>query len=178
MGSAANRPSFNYVSMRWALIPVVAAHNFEEWLTFPLFGNVPQTAAARLGLPFEPPSWTATQIALVLVTVLPAFVVIWASFGRQRLIKDMLVCGIAGIFFANIFIPHLPLSIAIGGYSPGVVTAIVINLPFCLFLWRCAVRESILSARHIVIAGSLGLFALVPSIVIAYAVSNIVLSVL
>lgn len=178
MGRAAKHPGFNYVRMRWALIPVVAAHNFEEWLTFPLFGNVSQTVAARLGLSFEPPSWAATQIALVLVTVLPAVVVVWASFGRQGLIKDMVVCGIAGIFFANIFLPHLPLSIAIGGYSPGIVTAIVINLPFCLLLWRSAVRENILSLRHIVIAGCLGLIALIPSIVIAYAVSNFVLSVL
>lgn len=155
----------NYANLRWALIPAIAAHNFEEWLTFPLFRQDAGGTLQRLGLSLHSPPWAVTQFALIMVTALPALVITYAALGRQSRSKDFLVCVIAGIFFANVFLPHIPSAIAARGYTPGVVTATLVNLPLCLMLWRSAVAEGVLSLRRVMGAGVLGALALFPSII-------------
>ncbi|HXI86354.1 MAG TPA: HXXEE domain-containing protein, partial [Parvularculaceae bacterium] len=152
-----------YGAARWLVIPVIAAHNFEEWLTFPSFHN--EAAAKHLGLPFQAPSWLAMQIGFVLVTLAPACIVVWASLGRQRWWKDIAVCWVGGIFFANIFLPHIPAAIIVGGYSPGVLTAVLVNLPFFPFLFWRAVRDGYLTARQVLFAVLIGAASLPVSIV-------------
>jgi hypothetical protein len=154
------------------LIPAVAAHNFEEWLTFPSFRPGGGAALERLGLSLQAEPWAVTQLALVMVTAIPALIVIFAAFGRQSRTKDFLVCVVAGIFFANVFLPHIPSAIAAQGYTPGLITATLINLPLCLALWRSAVAEGILSLRQVVGAGVLGAIALFPSIVAMMLLSD------
>ena len=151
-----------YRTLRWLLIPVIAAHNFEEWLTIPFYGEV---AGAMAGRSTQPPSWTEMQIALLLVTIMPALIMIWAVLGRQRLWKELLVCSVTGIYFANVFLPHIPAAIVTGGYTPGLLTATLVNLPFCLYLWRQAIREGILSFNQVLLTALAGAIVLIPSIV-------------
>ena len=120
--------------LRWALIPIVAAHNFEEWLTFPIYGG-----------PDAP--WPVVQLALLLVTIVPVLVVVWAASGRETQNKHLAVLWVAGIFAANAFLPHVPAAFIARGYSPGLITAIAINLPFAFFLYRAALREGMATAR-------------------------------
>lgn len=162
----------NYRTLRWLLIPVIAIHNFEEWLTFPSYGEVAGAMAARFGVSPEMPSWEAMQLALIIVTLVPALIVVWASVGRQHQWKDFAVCGLAGIFFANVFMPHIPAAIGAHGYSPGLITAVAINLPFCLLLWRSAIGQDILSARQVLIAAFVGAALLLPSLVGVLALSK------
>ncbi|MDX2143082.1 MAG: hypothetical protein SFV19_06985 [Rhodospirillaceae bacterium] len=68
-----------YRVLRWLLAPVVAVHNFEEWLTIPSFADTAADIAARFNLPLALPPWEAVQLALVLVTLVPALIVAWAS---------------------------------------------------------------------------------------------------
>ncbi len=42
---------------------------------------------------------------------------------------------------ANVFIPHIPATLAFGEYTPGVVTAVLVNLPVMSLLLFKAVRE-------------------------------------
>jgi hypothetical protein len=46
---------------------------------------------------------------------------------------------------ANVFLPHIPISIAVHGYTPGLVTAVVLNLPLLSLLLRQALRERYVS---------------------------------
>lgn len=145
-----------YRTLRWLLAPVIAAHNFEEWLTFPIFGETAASTAARFGVHFEAPPWKAVQLALLLVTLGPALVVLCASTGRTRLWKDFAVLWVAGIFLANVFMPHVPAAILAGGYAPGVVTAVAINLPFCIVLFHSAIAAHAVSGPQAMLAAALG----------------------
>jgi hypothetical protein len=164
-----------YATLRWALIPVVAAHNFEEWLTFPIYGETMQVLATRAGIKFDAPPWERLQFALIVVTILPALVTVWASTGRQHWLKDFAVCSVASILLANVFIPHVPAAIAAGGYAPGLVTAVAINLPFVLLLLRAAVREQILPKRLVWRAVAVGAITLPLGVVGALTMSNVLL---
>lgn len=147
---------FSYRKLRWMLAPVAALHNFEEWLTFPTFGDVGGRVASRLNLEVTRLPWEAVQLGLIIVTIAPALIVVWASTGRESRAKDFLVLMVAGIFLANVFAPHIPAAILAGGYSPGVITATAVNLPFCLWLFRAAIRERVLPPRAAIAAGCLG----------------------
>lgn len=163
----------SYATLRWALIPAIAAHNFEEWLTFPIYGETAHVLASRLGIPFAAPSWGTLQLALVLVTVVPALLVVWASIGRQHRLKDFAVCAVAAIFLVNVFVPHLPAAIAAGGYTPGLLTAVGINLWFVPLLLTVAVREQVLSAKLARRAVAVGALALPAGIIGALTLSNV-----
>jgi len=165
-------PGLQYKTLRWWLIPVIAAHNFEEWLTFPVYGETGQIIASHLGIPFQPLPWPVMQLALILVTIIPALVIIWASIGRQNRWKNGAIYFIAGIFFANVFLPHIPAAILAHGYSPGILTAVFVTFPFCLVLGWLVVRENVLPLRHVLFLSMSSAVLLIPSIIGVLALSK------
>jgi hypothetical protein len=160
------RPNLiSYSHLRWALIPAIAAHNFEEWLTFPRVRRGVGNTLDGLGIGLQSPTWDVTQLALILVTLVPACVVTYSALAKGGRSKDFIVSIVAGIFFANVFIPHIPSALANSGYSPGVVTAGLAIFPVCLLLWRSAVVEGVLSRTQVVGSALIGLLLLLPAIV-------------
>jgi hypothetical protein len=161
-----------YSILRWALIPAIALHNFEEWLTFPYFRQSYEEMIERIGLGIQPPSWAVTQLALVIATIIPVFGIALAARGQRSRIKDFFICFIAAVFLANAFLPHIPAVIVMGGYAPGVITAVLINLPLCAWLLHSAVRERILSVQQAAACVVLGAVSVAPSIVAIMFVSG------
>jgi hypothetical protein len=162
----------SYRALRWLFIPVVAVHNFEEWLTFPIFGYLGPDMAARFKLQIAQPPWGAVQLALILATFAPAVIVSWASVGRTSRAKDFAVLWLAGMFLANVFAPHIPSAILAGGYTSGLVSAVVISLPFYLLLFRAAIRERVLPAKAAILAGLLGAVSLPFAVIAALALAR------
>ena len=156
--------NLSYASARWLFVGAIAAHNFEEWLTFPLFELTTNITLARFGIDLQSDPWAVTQLALVIVTLLPATLVLFSATGRQNVVKDFLPCIVAGIFFTNIFLPHVPLAISNSGYAPGVLTAVLLILPVAILLWSNAVKEKILTRRQVIGAAIIGAFSFMPSL--------------
>jgi hypothetical protein len=95
------------------------------------------------------------------VTVVPALIVAWATTGRQSAAKREAVAILVAALLWNVFAPHLPAAMLLGGYAPGVVTAVAINLPFALYFFRRSAHEGALSGRQIRVALVAGLLLLV-----------------
>jgi uncharacterized protein with HXXEE motif len=135
-------------SVLWLVPILLAVHNAEEALFFPRY------------LPFVlyrlPAGWQAViaplttgQVgaALAVVTAV-AFIVAWWSYQRpDSAVALWLVLLIQGTVLLNV-VWHLAAAVVLfGGYAPGVVTALLINLPFSVYLLRRAARERWLSRR-------------------------------
>jgi hypothetical protein len=76
-----------------------------------------------------------------------------------------LLFGYIVAMLANVFIPHIPASFEFRSYTPGVVTAVLINLPVMGFLSIRAVREGWVSGRKAVVFGvavPLAIAAMIP----------------
>ncbi len=149
-----------------ALIGVtLVLHTAEEYLTFPGFLSSPS------GLPrwLPPPSLLLhpqyMRVALTMATVLPLVVIAWAILRpRKALLVSVLL--LESILLVNAGW-HILASLIRGGYAPGVVTAVLINLPFGVYVLRRAVKEQWIQARtawqligialvlHVVSVGSL-----------------------
>lgn len=166
----------SYQTLRWFLIPAIAIHNFEEWLTFRAYRDFPDALPPSFLSSLGDPSWPMMQLALFIVTVAPAVLIAWASSGPQRPAKHFVVCTLAAIFLANVFVPHIPAAIINHGYAPGIASALLLNLPVCFLVLRVAVTDGVLSIRQMAAAGIVGLISLLPAIMLAYSLSYLALS--
>ena len=149
-----------YAQCRWLLIPVVAAHNLEEWVMVPSYGSIAPALQANLSGLLSPPPLRVLHIAWLLVTLAPVIVVLAAAAAGRSRFRDGLVCCVAAMYLANAIFPHLLEFAMRRAYSPGLVTAVFVVAPFTNLLLRQALREQYLSGRQLaaaVVAGVLGL---------------------
>jgi|SRR5271169_6280424 len=114
-------------------------HTTEEYLTFTAY----LPPASRLPRLLPPPALLQNpqnlRIALLLATVLP-LAVIALAIARPR--KSLLV---SVLFLESILLVnagwHIYAACVRGGYAPGVLTAVLINLPFGVYVLRKAAKE-------------------------------------
>lgn len=153
----------SYRAVQRLLGVAILLHNLEEGLTAD--GYLLRGAALVQQLPLlqgRVPVISLNQLylALVIVTVVPILILAWATTGPRRPHKQYIVAMLASALFWNVFLPHVPATIAFGGYAPGVVTAVAINLPLTLyFFWRTR-RDGQLSAGRLAAALMWGLVLL------------------
>jgi hypothetical protein len=138
------------------LAVAIALHNLEEWLTFKRFGEPFAALLARWGVPVAFPPWSIMQIALAGATLVP-IMLIWIA-GRGPLLwwKDAILGCVATVFLVNVLVPHLIAAIVVGGYAPGIVTALTLNLPLCSLMIRHVARGGLLSPARLRLAMAAG----------------------
>ena len=73
----------------------------------------------------------------------------------------LLILSIQAVLLFNAFIPHIVSSIGFRMYSPGVITAVLLTLPFSYYLFHRALSEHILSQNQFWILLAIAPFATV-----------------
>jgi len=145
---------------------VIGLHNAEEWLTFPLHPESWTAAQRHFGLALAPPDWAQFELALGLATVLPWALLAWIGSGRANAARAFVLTGMTSAILANVMVPHIPLTLLERGYTPGIASAVLINLPFCLWVlartrhggtlgangWRIAVLGGLLCLPLVLLA--------------------------
>lgn len=129
-----------------ALIGVtLVLHSAEEYWTFPQF----LSSASQLPRWLPPPRLFQhsgdIQVALVIVTVIALSVISWAILSPRK-VALILALLIESILLVNTGW-HILASFDRGGYAPGVITAVLINLPFGVYVLRRAVKEKWIRAQ-------------------------------
>jgi hypothetical protein len=152
----------SYRSLQRLFVLVVALHNLEEGVAVPAFlprlrAHLQQIAALR---DVAPPTAERMYVALAVVTLVPALLVGWATTGRDSVLKREIVAVLVAALLWNVVLPHVPAAIIFGGYAPGVLTAVAINLPFAVYFFRRSARERMLTRRQIGMALLIGLLLL------------------
>jgi hypothetical protein len=122
---------------------VVTLHMIEEVIWLPAW-------SLNAGRWHEPV--TTKQFALATAVFL-FFVYAMTIFAWWRAEAGLyLVLGTAVVLLVNILIPHLGAALALRRYAPGLVTALLFNLPFLsYFLWR-AFQDITLSPFYFLLA--------------------------
>lgn len=126
----------SFQKLQWLFPLAVAVHNGEEAIWMPGWD-----ARQAEQLPVDPPSAAVIRLALLVLTG-AAFVITYlcAQKGKHSIWAYLLFGSILSMG-ANVFVPHVPASLIFRAYTPGVVTAVVINLPLMSYLAVLAVRE-------------------------------------
>ena len=132
----------------WLVPALVAVHNTEEALTFGRYlPLVRERAPAVARTIAERVTYPQLLAALAGATVVPLLVVLWAQArpaSRAALwsalaLQAVMALNVASHVAASLFVMR--------GYSPGVATALLFNLPFSVYLFRRAARDGWVSRR-------------------------------
>ncbi len=132
----------SFEKLQWLFPIAVTLHNAEEAITMPRW-----TSQHHLPFSIHPPGAPELRFALLVLTV-AAFVVTYFSHhnGKQSL-SAYLTFGSIITMLANVFLPHLPATLAYRSHTPGVITAVCVNLPLASLLVWVALREQWVSGK-------------------------------
>jgi Protein of unknown function with HXXEE motif len=138
------------------LVPIfITIHNLEEALFMPAFlqrrnDSMPQSLRDLL----PPITYGQFLIALFIVTAVP-YLIRW--FGSERGVAIHLLLGLQVVMLLNV-LAHVMMAAVMGGYAPGLVTALTINLPFSVYVLRRALKEDWVSRKAVALMFPVGLF--------------------
>jgi hypothetical protein len=100
-------------------------------------------------------------------------IIAFAATGRPTRIKAYLVAMVQAMLLMNVFVPHVPAAVVLGGYAPGVLTAVFVNLPFSIYFFRRSLRESQITWKGLVVAMAIALPTLLLSVRLLYALGGL-----
>jgi hypothetical protein len=128
----------SFRQLEWLFPIVITLHNVEEAIWFPSWSQRP-------GRWYAPVAPGVFRFAVTVLTIL-AFGVTWLSVSSgQQSVGTYLLFGSMVVGLANVFIPHVALTVAQRSYMPGVATAVAVNLPVLSLLVVLALREGYVS---------------------------------
>lgn len=116
----------------------------------------------RLPLKIHPSITTKQFVNAVTILTLSGFILTFLGvelWGQQG--GYLLVLGIQMTLAFNAFVPHILSTIRFRLYSPGLVTALLITLPFSLYLFRRALTENLLTLNQFWILLAIAPFAMI-----------------
>ncbi|MFL5381186.1 MAG: HXXEE domain-containing protein [Longimicrobiaceae bacterium] len=150
------------LSRRAALLGVpvlMTLHNAEEALFIPrtlpeIATRLPASLAGAL------PSAQQMHVALAVATVVPWLV--WL-LGRESRVGTRLLLLLQCVVLVNVAW-HVAAAVMLGGYAPGLATALALNLPFSIYLLRRAVSEQWVTRRALAGLLALALFIHGPAV--------------
>jgi len=120
------------------LLPFVfAIHNFEESLSMAEWSN-------RASLSLHPTVTTLQfAIAVSLFTLLGFLVIFLLPRLTAGRVYQAVICAFAGMLWLNVFFPHLLGALYLRSYTPGLVSALVLNLPLSSALIYLLIRAKL-----------------------------------
>ena len=118
------------------LAAAFAGHNLEEGLTYPAMRGEIAVKVQALGLSWWSPGAMASSAALLTLTIVGLAAMLWAALGPPTNAKRTAVRALAWVLLANVVLPHAPAAFVLGGYTPGLITALAVNLPLSLWVLR------------------------------------------
>ena len=127
-------------ALLWLVPVLITIHNLEEAVFMPAFLQTRNAAIpSSLQTLLPPITYRQFLIALIVMTAMPYVIASLGSLEREAGGLYLLL-GLQVVMLYNV-LAHVLMAAVMGGYAPGVVTAVTINLPFSLYLVRRALKE-------------------------------------
>jgi hypothetical protein len=154
-------------------VALVALHHAEELVTLPAF-VAPLAGGFTLELPRgrTVPFATEFYASLAWATLLPAALFLWAAREAAPGKGAFATAWLEVVLLANAAVPHLTSAVALRRYTPGLATALLVNVPFAVFFLRRSRAEGRLGRRGLFWAIALGVVLYPVAIVAVYALGH------
>lgn len=132
-------------ALLWLVPLFIVLHNLEEMAFMPrlladLPGKLPAWAANWLPEGYFPPSYRQFLFMLLVVTVLPYSFALLGGAKRERGPRTFLLAGTQMVMLVNV-LSHVVSMNIMGGYVPGLASALAINLLFSLYFFGAGLRQ-------------------------------------
>jgi hypothetical protein len=147
--------SLSFDRLLWLVPVLLAVHNLEE---------APFMESWSKKLPFKFPFSITTRQFVIAVTFLTIAGFLLTYVALEYLENEagyLIILGMQAILLFNAFVPHVATTVRFRLYSPGVVTAVLLIIPFSFYLFRRAFHENILNGNQLLILFGMAPFAVV-----------------
>ena len=121
--------TMNYNKQLWLAGVLYTLHNIEESIGFSTF-----VYPTELPLAIQTPTASAMILAIGLITVIVWVLILWANPQQKEINKKSLLIILSTVFLANTFFPHMAATIALKRYFPGLITSIILYLPYSFWI--------------------------------------------
>jgi hypothetical protein len=113
-------------------------HNAEEALFMPQWISTHLSMLQQKFFFFRYLEFSSKQLytSLLLVTAVPGIVSYLCLRGGQSPKTTAVMLTLQSVIFWNALVPHLSGLLLLGIYNPGTVSAVLVNIPFSLYLFR------------------------------------------
>ena len=166
-------------SVYWTLPAALVVHDAEELLTMSAWVSSHRTevtaSLASVGaadLAALLPS-TFAQAAIAIGWMVALFTIVTAGVWWRPASSAWRLAygGLLGAFFLHAF-THVAQSVFFGGYTPGVVTAVVVVAPGSAFIYRTLAHRRALAFWPTALATLIALALFVPGVVLAFSIAR------
>jgi hypothetical protein len=148
----------------WSIPIILSIHNLEEVLTMPQWMPAHLPILSTTIPFFDHLQFSTTQlyVSLSLVTLIPFVVTFFCLHGERTTKKISILLTLQVIIFWNALIPHISGLLVLGMYNPGTITAVLLNVPFSIYLYKRMQQEEIVSNTTLRDCIFIGLAAYLP----------------
>ncbi len=174
MASLNFNPTLSTKQLLWLIPIILSIHNLEEALTMPqwMSAHLPMLQEKIPLLNHLQFSTNQIYISLVSVTAIPFLVTFFCTRGEFSQRKILVPLTLQAIIFWNALMPHISGVFVLGMYNPGVVTAVVCNVPFSVYLYKRVKREGIVSKSALRNCILIGLAAYLPVVYLNHIIAQ------
>ncbi len=155
----------NFIILCWLFSVSVTIHNLEEAIWLPKWS----ISAGRWHRPIEP---IVFRFAVMILTLLAYIFSILASKGEKLSVGAYLVSGYALAMLLNVIFPHLTATIVLKKYTPGLATAILLNMPITIGLLYYAVNDEFVDLKRFCFIGPAVTIGILGSIPVLFEVGK------
>jgi hypothetical protein len=126
----------------WLIPAALAIHNTEEAIAFPAYlplvrGRVPPSIESLMaGV-----DASSLRVALLWATLIPLLILIWVTWRPESRAARWAALVVQTVVVINVVSHVVVATFIMHGYSPGVLSALLINAPLSVYLFRRARRE-------------------------------------
>ena len=162
----------------WVLPAAFVLHDTEELMTMPAWvvshRSKIEALLAAVGagdaVATLPTTFARAGIAIgcMLLVFVATTVAVWCRPASP--VWRVLYGGLLGAFFLHAF-THVAQSVAFGGYTPGVVTAVLVVGPASVFVYRRLTRLGALDRRLTAVASAVTMLLFVPAALLAFSIA-------
>jgi len=121
-------------------------HNLEEVMTLEQWGNI------QAGIFPSPPTTAQFAIAVGLFSLLGFIITYARPLNKREKTFYYVMAGFSGMLLLNVFIPHLIGAIYLGSYTPGLITATLLNLPLSLSILKLLHKPNIFNTKQLILS--------------------------
>ena len=159
----------NFIVLSWLFAISITVHNIEEAIWLPKWS----ISAKRWHHPVNP---RVFGFAVLILTIFAYITSILASLGEKQGIGAYLVSGYALAMLLNVVFPHLIATIALQKYAPGLISALLLNLPTTVGLLYFAVMENYIDLNKFYYFGPMVTIGILGSIPILFGIGKKILT--
>jgi hypothetical protein len=150
----------SYRALQWILFALLLLHGLEELVAITVFRpQLEAIIAQHPGVLSPLPTVPQLLVFLSIFLLVAGTPIVLPLHGRAAWVRDHLVAAVAAGFFVNALAQHLTATLRTGTYTPGVLSAVLLAMPFSVYFVVRSLREGRVGWKGLLVALAIaGLF--------------------